>query len=130
MAAGDKEVVRWTIRGTHTGELMGIPPTGKQVAWTGITIYRLADGKIVEEKGEEDALGFLQQLGVVPGMGYHPNWHAKNSVVCYRRVLSGPIWSFTGIFPLVSTVVFASGIVGLSKTTRWICLELHALFLP
>jgi len=69
MAAGDKEVVRWTIRGTHTGELMGIPPTGKQVAWTGITIYRLADGKIVEEKGEEDALGFLQQLGVVPAPG-------------------------------------------------------------
>src|SRR5437868_2420168 len=52
IAEGDKVVVRWRMGGTHTGELMGIPPTGKQVTWTGITIYRLTDGKIVEEKGE------------------------------------------------------------------------------
>jgi len=69
IAEGDKAVVRWTGRGTHQGVLLGIPPTGKQVTWTGMTIYRIADGKIVEERGEEDALGFLQQLGVVPSMG-------------------------------------------------------------
>ena len=69
IAEGDQVVVRWTMRGTHTGELLGIPPTGKQVTLTGITIYRLTDGKIVEERGEEDALGFMQQLGVIPALG-------------------------------------------------------------
>jgi steroid delta-isomerase-like uncharacterized protein len=66
IAEGDTVVIRWTIRGTHMSELMGIPPTGKQVTWTGITIYHLADGKIVEEKGEEDSLGLMRQLGAVP----------------------------------------------------------------
>lgn len=65
----DVVVVRWTMHGSHTGELLGIPPTGKQVTLTGITIYRLSDGKIVEERGEEDALGLMQQLGVIPVMG-------------------------------------------------------------
>lgn len=69
IAEGDQVVVRWTAQGRHTGALLGIPPTGKQVTLTGITIYRLADGKIVEERGEEDALSFMQQLGVVPPMG-------------------------------------------------------------
>lgn len=69
IAEGDQVAVRWTMHGTHSGELLGIPPTGKQVTLTGITIYRLADGKIVEERGEEDALGFMQQLGVIPSMG-------------------------------------------------------------
>ncbi len=69
IAEGDQVAVRWTMHGTHTGELLGIPPTGKQVTLTGITIYRLSDGKIVEERGEEDALGFMQQLGVIPAMG-------------------------------------------------------------
>jgi len=62
-------VLRWTAQDRHTGELLGIPPTGKQVTFTGITIYHLAAGKIVEERGEEDALSFMQQLGVVPPMG-------------------------------------------------------------
>jgi steroid delta-isomerase-like uncharacterized protein len=66
IAEDDKVVVRWTLRGTHQRELLGIQPTGKRVAWTGITIYRLARGKVVEERGEEDALGLLRQLGVIP----------------------------------------------------------------
>lgn len=66
IAQGDKVAGRWTMRGTHSGELNGIPPTGKQVTLSGITIYRLAEGKVVEEFGEENALGFLQQLGVIP----------------------------------------------------------------
>ena len=69
IAEGDQVAVRWMMHGTHTGELLGIPPTGKQVTLTGITIYRLIDGKIVEERGEEDALGFMQQLGVIPAVG-------------------------------------------------------------
>ncbi|MBI4493819.1 MAG: ester cyclase [Chloroflexi bacterium] len=69
IAEGDKVVVRWTARGTHQGELMGVPPTGRHLAWTGITIYRLAGGKVVEELGVGDSLGMFQQLGVIPGPG-------------------------------------------------------------
>lgn len=65
-AEGDKVATRWTARGTHQKEFMGIPATGEQGALTGITISRLVDGKIVEERSQWDALGFLQQLGVMP----------------------------------------------------------------
>ncbi|MCD6289869.1 MAG: ester cyclase [Anaerolineae bacterium] len=58
--------VRWTGTGTHQGDLLGILPTGKQVVWKGITLYRFVDGKIVEQWWAWDALGLLQQLGVVP----------------------------------------------------------------
>lgn len=69
IAEGDKTVTRWTARGTHRGELMGIPPTGKQVTGTGITIIRWANGKAEEAWLNSDGLGLLQQLGVVPAMG-------------------------------------------------------------
>lgn len=63
---GDKVVTRWTMRGTHTGDLMGIPPTGKQVIIGGMQIERIADGKIVEHWRKSDELGLMQQLGVIP----------------------------------------------------------------
>ena len=66
VAEGDKVVTRWTATGTHRGELMGMPPTGKSVRVTGITINRLEGGKIVEEWGTFDQLGMLQQLGAIP----------------------------------------------------------------
>ena len=66
VAEGDKVVTRLSARGTQTGELFGIPPTGKQVSMTGIAIHRIADGKIVEHWSEIDNLGMMQQLGVVP----------------------------------------------------------------
>ena len=69
IAEGDKVVNRWTSRGTHKGDLMGIPPTGKQVTVMGIYVARIAGSKIVEEWGNFDALGMLQQLGVVPPAG-------------------------------------------------------------
>ncbi len=69
IAEADKVVVRFIARGTHQGEGMGIPPTGKRVAYTGIDIFRIAGGRIVERWGEVDMLGLLQQLGVVPSMG-------------------------------------------------------------
>ena len=69
LAEGDKVVGRWTARGTHRGDLMGIPPSGKQVTISGIDIYRLSGGKIVEHWGQFDNLGMLQQIGVVPSMG-------------------------------------------------------------
>lgn len=69
IAEGDTVVLRWSVRGVHTGALMGIPPTGKEVIVTGITITLLSNGKSVESWGEFDALGMLQQIGVIPKMG-------------------------------------------------------------
>src|SRR5215213_8412963 len=66
LAEGEKVVSRWRAQGTHQGELMGIAPTGNEVAITGITIHRIEDGKIVEEWENWDALGLMQQIGAVP----------------------------------------------------------------
>lgn len=68
IAQGDKVVITWTAQGTHTGEikLLNLPPTFKSVSWTGMIIYRIVYGKVTEERGQEDALGFLQQLGLIP----------------------------------------------------------------
>jgi steroid delta-isomerase-like uncharacterized protein len=59
---GDKVVVRWTWSGTHTGEFSGIPPTGRQITVTGISIHRFADGKFVESWASYDGLGMMMQL--------------------------------------------------------------------
>jgi steroid delta-isomerase-like uncharacterized protein len=69
IAEGDRVAYRWTFRGTHQGELMGIPPTGEQVTITGITINRLSGGKIEEQWNNFDQLGVLRQLGVAPAPG-------------------------------------------------------------
>ncbi len=69
VAEGDKVAIRWTWRGTHQGEFMGVAPTGKRVTITGISILRIAGGKIVEEWGEMDNLGMMQQLGLFPSSG-------------------------------------------------------------
>jgi steroid delta-isomerase-like uncharacterized protein len=69
IAEGDKVAARWTFRGTHQGELMGIPPTGKQVTGTGMSVTRLANGKMAESWVNFDALGMMQQLGAAPGPG-------------------------------------------------------------
>ena len=65
IAEGDKVVSRWTAQGTQQGELLGIAPTSKHATWTGISIYRFADGKIVEAWWFKDMLGLLQQLMVI-----------------------------------------------------------------
>ncbi len=65
LAEGDQVVIRWKVCGTHTGELPGIPATGKQFEATGTTTNRLVRGKIVESWVNWDALGMLKQLGVV-----------------------------------------------------------------
>ena len=69
VAEGDKVVRRVTWRGTHQGEFGGIPPTGKPVTVTGMRIFRIEDGKIAEEWAIDDALGMMQQLGVIPAPG-------------------------------------------------------------
>ena len=66
VADRDKVVKRFTVRGTHTGDFNGIPPTGKQFTLEGIDILRLVDGKIQEIWIAYDMLGVLQQLGVMP----------------------------------------------------------------
>jgi steroid delta-isomerase-like uncharacterized protein len=69
IAEGDTVVVRYTARGTHQGSLMAIPPTGKQASVTTIGIFRISHGIAVEEWVNNDDLGLLQQLGVIPTMG-------------------------------------------------------------
>jgi steroid delta-isomerase-like uncharacterized protein len=69
IAEEDLVAIHWSFRGTQQGEHMGIAATGKQVTETGTTFYRIAGGKIAEMWGDEDALGVLQQLGVVPQFG-------------------------------------------------------------
>ena len=69
IAEGDTVVVRHTARGTHQGDLMGMPPTGKQETVTGIAIHRLVNGKFVESWVNAGSLGLMQQLGVIPSMG-------------------------------------------------------------
>ena len=62
---GDKVVVRWAWSGVHTGEFLGIPPTGRQIAVTGISIHRFADGQFAESWVSYDALGMMMQLTAV-----------------------------------------------------------------
>ena len=66
IAEGDKVAIRWTGTGTHRGEFMGVAPTGKVVTSTGITVSRIASGKIVESWTNMDILGMMQQLGAIP----------------------------------------------------------------
>jgi steroid delta-isomerase-like uncharacterized protein len=62
---GDYVATRWLVRGRHEGELMGVPASGKEVAFDGMTISRCSDGKIVEEWEICDTLGLLQQIGAL-----------------------------------------------------------------
>jgi steroid delta-isomerase-like uncharacterized protein len=66
MAEGDKVATRKTFHGTHQGEFMGIPPTGRRVSMGLIDIVRIADGRVVEHWSMGDNLGMMQQLGVIP----------------------------------------------------------------
>ena len=69
VAEGDKVACRWSGRGTHQGDLMGVAATGKAITITGIAIYRIANGKIQEEWDYSDVLGLMQQLGLGPLQG-------------------------------------------------------------
>ena len=69
---GDWVITKWTARGTNTGELMGMPATGKDATVSGIQMERIVGGKFVESHGIFDALGMLQQMGVVPAGAAQP----------------------------------------------------------
>ena len=66
LAEGDTVAAHWDVRGTHQGELMGLPPTGKPIAITATEIFRFVDGKIAEQWVTVDNLGMLRQLGAAP----------------------------------------------------------------
>ncbi len=65
IAEGESVMVRWSCRGTHKGDLNGIAATNKQFTITGISVVRVSNGKITEAFVNWDALGLMQQLGVV-----------------------------------------------------------------
>ena len=67
IAEGDKVACRNTVTGTHQGEYMGLPPTGKSITYNEIFIFRFAGGRIAETWGVVDVLSQMRQLGVIPG---------------------------------------------------------------
>jgi predicted ester cyclase len=67
VAEGDLVVTQLTGFGRHTGEFLGIAPTGKDVQMSGISIHRVAGGKLVEHWGQIDAFGLFMQMGSMPG---------------------------------------------------------------
>ena len=68
VAEGEFVTTRWSARGTHQGDLMGMAATGKQATVTGITLDRIVDGRFVESWTNWDTLGLMQQLGVIPAL--------------------------------------------------------------
>jgi len=66
IAEGEKVAARFTMRGTHQGTFFGVPATGKKIAVSAMNFYRLSGGQFVEERGQPDLLGLLQQIGAVP----------------------------------------------------------------
>jgi len=62
VAQADKIAYRWTMRGTHQGEMEGMPPTGKSVVFSGITILRVQDGKVIEDRYESSSPSLDQQV--------------------------------------------------------------------
>jgi predicted ester cyclase len=66
IAEGDKVVTRLTAYGKHEGNLPGAPRTGNDLKMTAVTIHRIENGRLAEKWSDKDALGFLQQIGVIP----------------------------------------------------------------
>lgn len=66
VAEGDRAVARWSSTVTHTGDFLGIPPTGRQGIMTGTAIVRIADGLIAEHWSNSDDLGLMKSLGIIP----------------------------------------------------------------
>jgi steroid delta-isomerase-like uncharacterized protein len=69
IAEGEKVVACWTMTGTHKGEYMGIPATGRKISFEGITVHHIKNGKILDSYTRWDALGLMQQLGAIPARG-------------------------------------------------------------
>ena len=63
---GDRAAMRWTSRGTHLGEMMGVPPSGNSIEIMGISLFRIENGKVAEEWEGFDTLKMMQQIGAIP----------------------------------------------------------------
>ena len=129
-AQEDMVAVRWTLTGTHQGDLMGIPPTGRSMAMEGINLYRVADGKLVETWPSYDALGMMQQL-TTPEWPVEGTWIINVPTSLGNMILAGSLTAqdtdktrFTGayrqissvpvlidVFPDMEQVTFAGGLV-------------------
>jgi steroid delta-isomerase-like uncharacterized protein len=70
VSEGDKLVAYWTVSGTHRGEFLGVPATNKKVAFSGITIHQIRNGKIIESTAIWDGLGLLEQFGIALPVRY------------------------------------------------------------
>ena len=70
---GDKVAAHFSFSGTHKGAFLNVPPTGKSFSVTGTGIFRVKDGKLVENRVVFDALALMQQLGVAPAPGQAPH---------------------------------------------------------
>jgi steroid delta-isomerase-like uncharacterized protein len=66
IAEGDKVAARFTMRGTHRGTFFGVPPSTKKIQVQAMNFYRFSSGQIVEEHGQPDLLGLMQQIGAIP----------------------------------------------------------------
>ncbi|SRR5258708_24865183 len=77
IAEKDKVVACWTFSGTHKGDFMGIPATNKKISVEGMTVHNVAHGKIMDSCTNWDALGMMQQLGVVPALGQEKSVTAR-----------------------------------------------------
>jgi steroid delta-isomerase-like uncharacterized protein len=67
LGAGDIRIAaRFTMRGTHQGDFLGVPATGKSITVQAVNFYRISNGKIVEERGQPDLMGLMQQIGAAP----------------------------------------------------------------
>lgn len=66
VAEADKVAARFTMRGTHRGAFFGVAPTGRAIAVQAMNLYRISGGQIIEEYGQPDMLGLLQQIGAAP----------------------------------------------------------------
>jgi len=93
IAEEDMVAIRWTANATHQGEVMGMPATGKKIAWVGIAMAHFDDGKVVEMWWSEDSLGMLQQLGVILPM---PDAPAPLQRTTLEDCVWGPCSKVTG----------------------------------
>ena len=69
IAEGDMVAIRWSFQGTHTAEFASVPATNKRISWGAVSFHRMADGMLAESWVNYDAMGMMQQLGVVPMPG-------------------------------------------------------------
>jgi len=82
IAEGDMVATRFTSTGTHRGTFMGVEPTNRELTWTGITIDRIAEGKIVESWANWDMMGMMQQLNAVSAPSERGSQEERANVRC------------------------------------------------